>query len=135
MFQDESHNKINDDGRAEGKKGQVNKVHADVRGLNAEFFAPPFANAEGFLFEPIYNFTYHFYKYRKFVCSCYTYTEALSKNSATLQRRQAFFEQSASYSSVCAWLSSAFVAFLPRSVNKFVFLLTSASNSVNRSMA
>lgn len=135
MFQDKSHNEVNDDGRAEGKKREVNKIHADMGCLDAEFFAPPFANTEGLLFEPIYNFTDHFYKYRKFVRCLFFYREALSKNSATLQRRQAFFEQKTSYSSVCAWLSSALAAFRPSPLNTLVFLLASASNALSSSMA
>ena len=135
MFQDESHNEINDDRRAEGKKREVNKIHPDVRCLDAKLFAPPLTNTEGLLFKPVYNFTYHFYKYRKFVCCLFFYREALSKNSATLQRRQAFFEQKLSYSSVWAWLSSALEAFLPRPANTFVFLLASASSAPSSPMA
>lgn len=135
MLQDKSHNKINDDGRAEREKGKINKIHPDVCCLDAELFAPPLANTEGFLLEPIYDFSYHFYKYRKFVRSMFLYTEALSKNSATLQRRQAFFEQSISYNSVCAWLSSALEAFLPNAVNRLVFLLASSSSALSSLMA
>lgn len=100
VFQDKSHNEVNDDGRAECEKRQVNKIHPDVRCLDAELFAPPLTNAEGLLLKPVYNFTYHFYKYRKFVRCLFFYREALSKNSATWQRRQAFFEQKTSYNSV-----------------------------------
>lgn len=85
MFQDEGHDEVDNDRGAEGKKREVNKVHPDMRCLDSELFAPPFTNTEGFLFEPIYNFTYHFYKYRKFVRCLFLYREALSKNSATLQ--------------------------------------------------
>lgn len=67
MLQDESHNEVNDNRRAEREKRKVNKIHPDMRCLDSELFAPPLTNTEGFLFEPIYNFTYHFYKYRKFV--------------------------------------------------------------------
>ena len=135
MFQDKSHNEINNDRGAEGKKREVDKIHPDVCCLDAEFFAPPFTNTEGLLFEPVYNFAYHFYKYKKFVRCLFFYREALSKNSATLQRRQAFFEQRTSYSSVCAWLSSALAAFLPSPANTLVFLLASASNTLSSSIA
>lgn len=100
MLQDKSHNEIHDNRRPKGEKRQINKIHPDVCCLNAEFFAPPFANTKSLLLEPVYNFIDHFYKYRKFVCSCFFYRDALSKNSATVQRRQPFFEQSESYSSV-----------------------------------
>lgn len=85
MLQDKSHDEINDDGGTEGKKREVNKIHADMCCLDAELFAPPLTNTEGFLLEPIYYFTYHFHKYRKFVRCMFLYREALSKNSATLQ--------------------------------------------------
>lgn len=135
MLQDKSHNEINDDGRAESEKGEVNKIHPDMGCLDTELFAPPLANTESFLLEPIYNFTYHFHKYRKFVRCMFLYREALSKNSATLQRRHDFFEQSTSYNWVCAWLSSALEAFLPSPVNRLVFLFASASNALSRFIA
>lgn len=96
MLQNKGHNEIHDNGRPKRKKRQINKIHTDVRCLYAEFFAPPFTNAKCLLLEPVYNFIDHFYKYRKFVYSRFFYTEALSKNSATAQRRQPFFEQSES---------------------------------------
>lgn len=67
MLKNKSHDKIDDNGAAKSKKREVNKVHANSSGVNAQFFAPPFANTKSLPFEPMNNLSYHTANIGKFI--------------------------------------------------------------------
>ena len=52
VFEDKSHDEIDDDRRTDGEEREVNKIHTDTCGTNAEFAAPPVADTKCLLFEP-----------------------------------------------------------------------------------
>jgi hypothetical protein len=62
MFQDKGHDKINNDGAAEGKERQVYKIHAHCGGFNAEALSQPLAYAKSPVLEPLRDPVYHKYK-------------------------------------------------------------------------
>jgi hypothetical protein len=59
VLEDKSHDEIDNNGRAEGEKREVDKIHAHIGGFDAELFAPPLANPEGLLLEPHAYARYH----------------------------------------------------------------------------
>jgi hypothetical protein len=60
VFKDESHDKINDDGRAECEERQIDKIHPDMGCPDPQFFSPPFTNTKGLLLKPISYLIDHF---------------------------------------------------------------------------
>jgi hypothetical protein len=59
VFQNESHDEIDNYGTSKSEKRQINKVHADGSTADAELFAPPGANAVSLLFKPGDNSVNH----------------------------------------------------------------------------
>lgn len=51
MLQNEGADEVNNYGRTERKERQVNKIHANAGGLNAELFAKPRAHSKQLEFE------------------------------------------------------------------------------------
>ncbi len=59
MFKNEGHDKIDNDGASECKKGEINKIHPYFGRIDSKFLPPPFANAKRFLLKPLYYLINH----------------------------------------------------------------------------
>lgn len=66
ILKNESHEKIQNDGRTQGKKRKINKIHPDLGTAYAELFAKPTAYTKSMALKPILNFTYHITKLGKY---------------------------------------------------------------------
>lgn len=69
MFQDKSHDKVDDDRATESKKGQINKIHPHSGGSDSQFFTKPLAYTKSSCFEPSAYSVDHNHKDKKFSSS------------------------------------------------------------------
>jgi hypothetical protein len=59
VFQNKSHDEINNDGRSECEKREVNEIHTDMGGTDSQFFSPPGAYPESMTLKPKTDFLNH----------------------------------------------------------------------------